>query len=277
MATTASLAMKILKRSAVRDAQSRWYRRRRRRFAADLSFTAAAQKFPDRNTLYAYFHHHFYHYCPPEVRAHRKYFHSNSRGFGEDAFHAMWFTLLREFRPASCLEIGVYRGQVISLWTLISRLLEFPSQVHGISPFTSVGDAISEYAENVDYLADTVGSFDLLGLKRPTLVRALSTDPAALEHLASGGWELIYIDGSHDYEVVLADYRNSVARLTANGLLIMDDASLGTTFRPPLFSFAGHPGPSRIAAELAMKELTFLGAVGHNVIFMKAALGKNLT
>ena len=40
--------------------------------------------------------------------------------------------------------------------------------------------------------------------------------------------------------------------------------SLQTNFSPPLFSFAGHPGPSRVAAEFAMKQLKFLGAVGHN-------------
>jgi hypothetical protein len=37
----------------------------------------------------------------------------------------MWFTLLCEFKPAQCLEIGVYRGQVVSLWGLIAKLSGF--------------------------------------------------------------------------------------------------------------------------------------------------------
>jgi hypothetical protein len=268
MPTTSSLTRKILIRAKIRTAQERWYRRRQHRYALDLSFTDAVRKFSDRNALYQYFYHHFHNYCPREVRAHRSYFEKSSRGFGEDAFHSMWFTLLREFRPSMCLEIGVYRGQVISLWTLIADCLNVPCEVHGISPFAPVGDTVSRYPEDVDYLSDTLASFDVLGLKHPILVPALSTDPAALQHLASKNWDLIYIDGSHDYEVVLADYRNSVTQLKPNGLLIMDDASLGTTFRPPLFAFAGHPGPSRVAAEVAMRELKFLGAVGHNNIFV---------
>jgi hypothetical protein len=40
--------------------------------------------------------------------------------------------------------------------------------------------------------------------------------------------------------------------------------SLQTNFSPPPFSFAGHPASSRVAAEFAMKQLKFLGAVGHN-------------
>jgi len=34
----------------------------------------------------------------------------NRRGFGENAFHTMWYLLLEEFKPATFLEIGVFRG-----------------------------------------------------------------------------------------------------------------------------------------------------------------------
>jgi hypothetical protein len=44
------------------------------------------------------------------LREPRHYFNQCRRGFGEDAFHAMWFLLFRQFRPVSFLEIGVYRG-----------------------------------------------------------------------------------------------------------------------------------------------------------------------
>jgi len=214
-------------------------------------------------------HHHFYHLCPQAIREHRHYFSQNARGFGEDAFHAMWWLLLREFRPKNCLEIGVFRGQVISLWGVIAKLLDSPCEIHGISPFASVGDAVSQYPADVDYLADTIKAFTTFDLAPPTLVRALSTDPCAIKHICERDWDLIYIDGSHDYEVAAADYRHCVGQLKLGGLLVMDDASLGTEFQPPLFSFAGHPGPSKVAKEFAMKELNFLGAVGHNNIFVK--------
>ena len=81
--------------------------------------------------------------CPGALREHRAYFKQAGRGFGEDAFHAMWWLILKEFRPTQLLEIGVYRGQTISLWALIGRLLSLDVEVSGISPFCAAGDSVS--------------------------------------------------------------------------------------------------------------------------------------
>jgi len=224
-------------------------------------------RFTDRDTLHAYMHHFLHHLCPRPIREHRAYFERGRRGFGEDAFHAMWWLLLREFRPRYCLEIGVYRGQVISLWALIAKLIDFPCEVNGISPFTAAGDSVSSYPRSIDYRADTLRSFKRFRLPDPTLITALSTDSSAVKHVSARSWNLIYIDGSHDYEVALADYTLCRPHLAPGGLLVLDDSSLGTDFHPPLFSFAGHPGPSRVAAEVATRDLRLLGAVGHNNVF----------
>ncbi len=215
-------------------------------------------------------HHHLHHLCPPELREHRAYFRQDGRGFGEDALHAMWYTLLREFKPMECPEIGVYRGQVISLWALIARSLDFPCEIHGISPFTPAGDLVSVYLRDIDYLKDTLSHHLHFGLREPHLIQAYSTDPVAMEHIRSHRWNLVYIDGNHDYEVALADYEVCRDNLASGGLLVMDDSSLYFDFQPPRFSTAGHPGPSRVAQERAMKELRFLGGVGHNNVFVKS-------
>jgi hypothetical protein len=250
-------------------AQKAWWKRPQSSLMVDLSFTEMAARFPERNAMYAYALHYYANLLPPRLREHRVYFKRSQRGFGEDTFHAMWWLLLRQFKPRLCLEIGVYRGQVISLWAMIAQMLDFPCEVHGISPFSPLGDAVSVYRQDIDYLTDTLQSFHYLKLPAPTLIRALSSDPLAIEHIASQRWDLIYIDGGHDYEVALADYQLCSAHLAPGGLLVMDDSSLGTSYNPPLFSFAGYPGPSRVVAELAMHELTFLGAVGHNNVFQK--------
>jgi len=238
-------------------------------YAQELSFTGAVERYADCNALYAYMHHFLHHSCPPRVREHRAYFSQAGRGFGEDALHAMWWLLLSEFRPRHCLEIGVYRGQVISLWALVAQELGLNCQVHGISPFAPVGDTVSQYRDDVDYLRDTLSAFARFGLREPVLVRALSTEPAALAHLRQQTWDLIYIDGSHEYDIVLSDYQACRDQLAPGGLLVLDDASLQTAFRPPSFSFAGHEGPSRVARQFAKRELTFLGAVGHNNVFQQ--------
>lgn len=248
---------------------SRWMSLSRKEFRKDMSFHEAADCFPDRNKLYAYMHHYYSQVAPAILRDHRVYFKNNRRGFGEDAFHAMWYLLLREYRPHMCLEIGVYRGQVISLWKIISKLLKFPCAVYGISPFTPAGDDVSIYLDNIDYMQDTINNHNAFGLPQPELLKALSTDEKALSFIGSHSWNLIYIDGSHDYEVALADYLVCRDKLADGGLLIMDDSSLYTDYRPPVFAFAGHPGPSKVMQDMAMKEMIYLGAVGHNNIFMK--------
>lgn len=245
----------------------RWYSRFQSRYDYDLSFNEAAARYPDRNSLYSYMHHYFHHSCPQSIREHRAYFSLEQRGFGEDAFHAMWWLLMREFKPRKCLEIGVYRGQVISLWSLIAKILDFPCEVHGISPFAPIGDSVSTYPNGIDYLHDVMNSFNYFKLQAPILVKALSSGSEAIKHISGIKWDMIYIDGGHDFDTVLADYRLCRNHLAPNGILVLDDASLETPYRPPSFSSAGHPGPSRVVREFAMKDMSFIGAVGHNNIF----------
>jgi predicted O-methyltransferase YrrM len=264
----------VLRRLATRlwgDAEARRYSRFQERFDLDASFTEVVARFPDCNSLYAYMHHYFHHRCPEVLRQHREFFKREQRGFGEDALHAMWWLILREFKPVNCLEIGVYRGQVISLWSLIARSVGYDCQIHGISPFTPAGDQVSTYRADVDYMKDTLEFFHIFELPAPILVRSLSTEHAALEHISAHRWDLIYIDGSHDYEVVLADYQLCREYLNVGGLLVLDDSSLGTAYRPPLFAFGGHPGPSRVCQEVTRTELSIVGAVGHNSVFVKGA------
>ena len=250
--------------------QEKHYYRQQEAYDRDLSFSEAVTLFPDPNDLYAYMHHYFRYRCPQLLQMHRAYFMENNRGFGEDAFHAMWWLLLAKFKPATMLEIGVYRGQTITLWGIIcEKLLNVPCDIHAISPFTSTGDSVSHYLDGFDYQADVTEAFRHWDIQPPTLVKAFSTNHDAVNHLRSRTWELIYIDGSHDYEIVLADYLICRDNLRFGGLLVLDDASLGTAFHPPSFSFAGHSGPSRVAREYADKEMIFLGAVGHNNVFQK--------
>ena len=263
-----SIFSKLFSRSYSR-LQSHIYGRKQNKYFQDLSFTDACKLFSSRNELYAYMHHYYYNLCPKQVTSHRSYFAEKARGFGEEAFHSMWFTLLREFRPKKCLEIGVYRGQSISLWALIAKQLDFPTSIHGISPFTPAGDQVSEYLKSVNYQNDTLENHQHFVLPLPTLLKAFSTDTNAINHISGQQWDLIYIDGNHDYEVALADYILCKDSLAKGGLLVMDDSSLYTDFVPPVFSFAGHPGPSRVVQERAMKEMLFLGGVGHNNVFQK--------
>src|SRR5437016_3848793 len=130
---------------------------------------------------------------PEELRAHRTYFARSRRGFGEDAFHVMWFLLFNEFKPLSFLEIGVYRGQVLSLASLLQSLTRQTGEIVGISPFESAGDSVSKYRKHIDYLADTRANCAHFGLPQPVLLKAFSTEPAAIKLITSRQWDSIYI------------------------------------------------------------------------------------
>jgi predicted O-methyltransferase YrrM len=206
---------------------------------------------------------------PEELKKHRRYFLQDQRGFGEDAFHVLWWMLFRKMRPKSFLEIGVYRGQTLSLAALLQHTQGIEGSVTGISPFSPAGDAVSTYREHLDYLQDTQLNFRAFGLPAPELVRAYSTDQIATNRIRQEAWDAVYIDGNHDYEVARADWSVCSASINRGGIIVLDDAALGTAYNPPRFATAGHHGPSRLATESDAAGFREILRVGHNRVFQK--------
>jgi hypothetical protein len=213
----------------------------------------------------------FHQRLPKELQAHRAYFSQERRGFNEDAMHVMWWMLFQEFKPAKFLEIGVYRGQTISLAALLVRQAGIACEVHGISPFTPAGDAVSKYREDVDYLRDTRAHFEHFGLPQASLLKAFSTDAEAVALIRSKAWDMIYIDGNHDYEVAKSDWEVCSQSARPGGVIVLDDSALHTAYKPPVIATAGHPGPSRLAGEIDRTKFREILQVGHNRVFQKKA------
>ena len=208
---------------------------------------------------------------PAELREHRAYFTAERRGFGEDAFHTMWALLFERFKFSAHLEIGVYRGQTLSLAALLQKCAGGAGKVAGISPFEAVGDSVSTYRGGLDYHADTLANFAHFALPPPTLLKAYSTDERARDFIRGGPWDCIYIDGNHDYEIARADWDAGAAGVRPGGVIVLDDSALGTAFAPPAFATAGHPGPSRLAAEIDPACFLEILRVGHNRVFQRLA------
>jgi hypothetical protein len=206
---------------------------------------------------------------PDELKKHRGYFLKDQRGFGEDAFHVMWWMLFCKLRPARFLEIGVYRGQTTSLAALLQRMLGIDGSVTGISPFSPAGDSVSRYQASVDYLQDTQLNFRAFDLPDPELLRAYSADQIATECITQGAWDAVYIDGNHDYDVARADWSACSANIRTGGIIVLDDSALATAYNPPRFATAGHPGPSQLATEIDRAEFREVLWVGHNRVFQK--------
>jgi predicted O-methyltransferase YrrM len=142
-------------------------------------------------------------------------------------------------------------------------------EIWGIGPLSSSGDEVSNYAD-IDYESDIQQNFQSFGLGTANLMRGLSTDAKSREFVTETKWDLIYLDGSHDFEVVQHDFLLAASALEKGGILVLDDASLYSEYKPKKGSFAGHPGPSRVAKQVS-EDASFLeiGTCGHNRIFKK--------
>ena len=90
-----------------------------------------------------------------------------------------------------------------------------------------------------------------------------------IEIIKSKTWDMIYIDGNHDYEIAKADFEVCSQCLSKNGILVLDDASLLTDYKPFNFSTAGHFGPSKLAAEIDLELFEELLSVGHNRVYKR--------
>jgi len=254
------------------DLDYRLSKRRLRKYSERLPIAEIARRFASPDEQWAYCHHFFWHIAPQWLRDHKTFFSAEKRGFGEDAIHAMWYLLLSERRPSTFLEIGVYRGQVISLVKLLALHESFACSVLGISPLTSLGDSVSRYAE-LDYETDIRENCRHFGtpLGAAELLRALSTDVAAVNAIRSRKWDIGYIDGSHDYQIARHDFELVGSSLTRDGLLVLDDAGLYSDYHPRSFSFAGHPGPSRVLGEARQSGWELLLQAGHNAVIRPPA------
>ena len=240
--------------------------------AADIVRADWPGSLADPTAFYFRCCHYFDRNLPETLRAHRHYFMQQRRGFGEDVFHTLWFLIFREFHPDSFLEIGIYRGQSLSLAALLAREFKLNCKIHGISPFSTAGDTVSRYRPGVDYYEDTLKNFAHFQLPAPALLKAYSTDAAAAALIASCQWAVIYIDGNHEYDVARQDWELCARHLAPGGLIVLDDSGLSTSYRPPrYFSTSGHPGPSRLASEILRTEFQEILQVGHNRVFQKIA------
>ena len=132
-------------------------------------------------------------------------------------------------------------------------------------------DSVSNYM-NIDYESDIQNHHNHFSLDKPKILKSLSTDSEAINFIKSRKWDLIYIDGSHDYSIVKKDISNSIQNLSKDGIIVLDDSSLFQNFNIDEFTFPvfkGHEGPSKAFEEILKEnKLNFLFGVGHNNIFI---------
>jgi len=160
------------------------------------------------------------------LRDHRNWIERHGYGFGDRAFHYVWKMLVDEMTSDfRFLEIGVFRGQVLSLISLLASASGKRASVHGVTPLNNRGDYCCTYPES-DYLQDIKTNYDAFNLPNDyQLICGNSDDPNVISSALSRYYSIVYIDGGHDYTTVASDIKSYGSVVPSNGYLVMDDSS----------------------------------------------------
>ncbi|WP_017258688.1 class I SAM-dependent methyltransferase [Pedobacter arcticus] len=233
----------------------------------------------------------------PFLKNHRDYVEEKQAGFGDRSFHHMWYLLLQDLKEKkeeiTCLEIGIFKGQVISLWALIAKEIGLKAKITGISPLEGnypnnslfrnyyirkllsyvVPSIRRDFADgNIHIQEDFIGHiqkmFDNSGLdlREVNLIKGYSNDENISSQVQNQKFDIVYIDGDHSYKVCKEDLDNYAKIIKPNGYLVMDDAS---NFNPGTKFFKGIVEVSKACEEIDATIFKNILNVGHNRIYQR--------
>jgi hypothetical protein len=205
----------------------------------------------------------------------REFVKSKSYGFGDDAHYIMWREIVNVLpKNFSFLEIGVYKGQVLALITLLTKIFNKKSLIYGVTPLSNLGDKYSVYDDS-NYSEDIINLFKTFSLDfniEKQIFNGLSTDTSIKNKLKSLPlFDLIYIDGGHDYDVVVSDINFAKTIIKIDGYIVTDDSSCYKEDIKGFGIFLGHEEVSNAVRDFLENDNNFIevGFVGHNRIFKK--------
>lgn len=167
-----------------------------------------------------------------QLNAHRSLVEKEVYGFGDRSFHWMWKlivdTLSDDF---TFVEIGVYKGQVISLIKLLANLRCVNANIYGITPLSSFSGYSGKFTNfpDTDYRQHIINLHNLFDLQFDAdrqLIVGDSNDSGVIEHAHElGKIDVLYIDGCHEYDYVVRDIINYTDMVKPGGYLVIDDSA----------------------------------------------------
>jgi hypothetical protein len=206
---------------------------------------------------------------------HRDWVEQNGWGYGDRELHWMWKLIVDQMpKDFKFLEIGVFKGQVLSLVPLIAQVQMKNCEVFGITPLDPSGDKFATHPD-IDYFTAIRTIFSNFRIKEwdnTKIIRGYSNDKTVINMShAAGPYDVIYIDGCHDYEVVCSDINNYKKQLKVGGLLVMDDCN--NFLKLPSNKWSGHMDVSNAARDLLETDTDFelQFAVTHNRVWRKVS------
>jgi hypothetical protein len=205
---------------------------------------------------------------------HRTYIENNNLGYGEKPFHVIWRELV-QYQPSNFkfLEIGVYKGQVLSLIKLLSKLLNKNCELYGVTPLNNTGDKFLNTYDDVNYGETIISLFNYFNLEfdlNTNIINGSSTDEQIKNKIRSLGiFDIVYIDGCHDYDCVVSDIKLMKEITKINSFVIFDDSSCYKDIQ--ISKFKGHIDVCNAIRDLVENDETFeeIICVGHNRVFKR--------
>lgn len=205
----------------------------------------------------------------PKLKAHRDWVEANIFGFGERCFLWMWWLIIKEMpQEFSFMEIGVFRGQILSLVRLIADMQGKKVTRYGVTPMDSSGDNWES-----DYPADIALMHDTFNLEKDYhILHGSSMLPSIIEQAQKMKVDILYIDGEHTEEAVESDTKHYMPVLNSNGFLVMDDAC--RDMKMPFGYFQGIDACTKATLKVMTPlvdagDYKFVGNVVHNRIYQK--------
>jgi hypothetical protein len=209
----------------------------------------------------------------PYLSIHRNWIEENKWGYGDREFHWMWKLIVDQMpREFKFLEIGVFKGQTLSLISLIAQVQMKTCEAVGITPLDNSGDQYSNHPKT-DYFTNIETVFNEFMIKTwssTKLIRGYSNDDTVVAmSSAAGPYDIVLIDGCHDYPVVCSDINNYKKQVKSGGFLVIDDCNLFLDV--PEDRWGGFPDVSRAVQDCLENdddfELQF--AITHNRVWRK--------
>ena len=206
------------------------------------------------------------------LKTHRGYIVNNKLGFGEDPCHVMWREIVKWLpNNFKFIEIGVYKGQVLSLVNLLAKNYGKNSEFLGVSPLINMGDKYSTY-DNVNYKEVIKQLFNHFNIEinfNKNFICGSSTDENIKREIKNKGvFDVVYIDGCHDYDCVVSDIKLAKQITKLNSLIVFDDAACYKNIKRHN-AFTGHKDVCDAIKNFVEVDDSFeeIICVGHNRVF----------
>ncbi len=196
----------------------------------------------------------------------------NCEGFGELAFSWNWYLLVNAMNSNfSFLEIGIYKGRILALIQMLADMTNKHVNIYGISPLDMSNDKYSTYAD-VDYISEIKKNYTLSKVEfdNTKLIKGYSQNVDVIKEATNyAPFDIVFIDGCHDYEVVCMDIDNYLPLIKSGGYLVMDDAA--SLLEGAYGNFVGHLDVGKAIQDKLDNNPNFrhLYAVGHNRVWQK--------